>query len=394
VKLYLLTALVTALITCGFSFVVWRLALRFKWYPAVRDRDVHTRPTPRLGGVAMLLGIVAALLLSRLIGFFDIFWTEPRVVWSVIAATLLIAFVGLADDIWDLDWFLKLGAQFVAAAIIAVGGGVQIYALPINGITLFSSGMSIFLTMFAIVIVMNAVNFIDGLDGLVAGVCLIANGVFFVYSYLLVRDAGATSYANLGTFLAVVLVGACAGFLPINWNPARMFMGDTGALVVGLLMATSAIAITGQLPPAALDQDITGRSQIIGTLIPLLLPVLVVGLPLADFGMAIIRRTARGKSPFSPDREHLHHRMLDRGHSVREAVLVFYALSAIASLTMLLMYIFTGEDWFGRHWIGEYWIAVAYGVVGFAACLVLAIVPARPVRPAPEGARPEPVKGA
>src|SRR5690606_5631582 len=129
----------------------------------------------------------------------------------------------------------------------------------------------------------------------------------------------------------------------------------------------------------------------IGTLIPILLPVLVVGLPLADFGMAIIRRTARGKSPFSPDREHLHHRMLDRGHSVREAVLVFYALSAIASLTMLLMYIFTGEDWFGRHWIGEYWIAVAYGVVGFAACLVLAIVPARPVRPAPEGARPEPV---
>ena len=381
-KLYLLTALVTAAITCVFSFVVWKVALRFKWYPAVRERDVHTTPTPRLGGVAMLIGIVSVVILSRFIGFFDIFWTEPRVVWSVLAATLLIAFVGLADDIWDLDWFLKLGAQFVAAGIIAVGGGVQIYALPINGIVVFSSIVSIVATMFAIVVVMNSVNFIDGLDGLVAGVCLIANGVFFFYSYLLVRDAGATSYANLGTFLSVVLVGACIGFLPINWNPARMFMGDTGALVVGLLMATSAIAITGQLPPAALDQDVTGRSQIIGTLIPILLPVLIVGLPLADFGLAIIRRTSRGKSPFSPDREHLHHRMIDRGHTVRQAVLVFYAFSAIAALTMLLMYIFTREDWFGRHWFGEYWIAIAYGVVGFIACFVLALVPALPKRDA------------
>ena len=374
-KLYLLTALFTAIITCGFSFVVWRMALRFKWYPGVRARDVHTTPTPRLGGIAMLIGIMAALLLSRFIGFFDTFWAEPRVVWSVVAATLLIALVGIADDVWDLDWFLKLGAQFVAAGIIAIGGGVQIYALPFNGITVFSSWMSIAATMFAIVVAMNAVNFIDGLDGLVAGVCLIANGVFFIYSYLLVRDAGVTSYANLATFLAIVLVGACAGFLPVNWNPARMFMGDTGALVLGLLMGTSGIAITGQLPPSALDPEVTGRSQIIGAFIPVALPMLAFALPLVDFGLAVLRRTARGKSPFAPDREHLHHRMLDRGHSALQAVLVFYAIAAIVALTMLLMYILTGLDWFGGHWFGEYWFAVLYGVVGFAACLVLAIVP-------------------
>lgn len=377
-KLYLLTILITAAITFVLSWGIWRIALKYKLHPPVRERDVHTRPTPRLGGIAMFLGIVAAFLVSRGFEYFGIFWVEPRVVWSVLGATVLIALIGIADDLWDLDWMIKLGAQFVAAGIVAIGGGIQIYALPIGGIAVWSGWVSIILTMFAIVIVMNAVNFIDGLDGLVAGVCLIANSVFFLYSYILVRDAGATTYANLGTFIAAVIIGACAGFLPINWNPAKMFMGDTGALVIGLLMATSGIAITGQIPPAALDPDVTGRSQILGTLIPVILPIIVVLLPLLDFGLAVIRRMSRGKSPFSPDREHLHHRMLDMGHSDRDATLIFYAWTAIASLTVLLMYLFTGLDWFGGHWFGEYWIAVAYGVVGIAACLVLAFVPSGP----------------
>lgn len=376
-KLYLLTALVTAAITFALSWVIWRVALRYKLHPPVRERDVHTRPTPRLGGIAMLFGIVAAFLLSRAFEFFGSFWFEPREMWSILGATVLIALVGIADDLWDLDWFLKLGAQFVAAGVIAIGGGLQIYALPIGGIAIWSSWVSIILTMFSIVIVMNAVNFIDGLDGLVAGVCLIANGVFFVYAYILVRDSGAPTYANLGTFIAAVIVGACAGFLPINWNPAKMFMGDTGALVIGLLMATSGIAITGQLPPAALDPDVTGRSQMLGTLLPILLPIVVVMLPLLDFGLAVIRRMSRGKSPFSPDREHLHHRMLDMGHSDRDATLIFYAWTSVAALTVLLMYLFTGANWFGDHWFGEYWLAVGFGVVGVAACLVVTLVPSK-----------------
>ena len=141
---------------------------------------------------------------------------------------------------------------------------------------MFSSWLSITITMFAIVIVMNAVNFIDGLDGLVAGVCLIANGVFFAYSYILTRDTGASSYFNLASFLAAVLIGACLGFLPFNWSPAKLFMGDSGALVLGLLMATSAIAVTGQLEPSALDPERLGRSQLLGAFIPILLPLLVV----------------------------------------------------------------------------------------------------------------------
>ena len=372
-KQYLFTVLLTAAVTLALSWAVWRLSLRFKLYPGIRERDVHKTPTPRLGGIAMFLGVVTAFLVSSQHPFFQIFWADPRPVYAILAATALIVLVGVADDLWDLDWMIKLGAQFVAAGIIAWFGELQIYALPIGGISLWSGWVSFTITVFAIVVVMNAVNFIDGLDGLVAGVCLIANGVFFAYSYLLVRDTGASSYFNLASFIAAVLVGACIGFLPLNWNPAKMFMGDSGALMLGLLMATSAIAITGQLDPAIIgDNDVFGRSQLLGAFIPVLLPIVVVILPLLDFGLAVIRRMGAGKSPFSPDRKHLHHRMLDMGHSDRDAVLIFYAWTAVVSLAFLLMYIGTAQEW-----PGDYLLGVVFGAVGVVACLVVTLLPSR-----------------
>ncbi|MEL5991489.1 MraY family glycosyltransferase [Microbacterium phosphatis] len=367
---YLFTILLTASLTTALAWAVWRLSMRYKLYPGIRERDVHKTPTPRLGGIAMFLGIVAAILVSGSNPFFQIFWVDSRAVWAILAASLLIVLVGVADDLWDLDWTIKLGAQFLAAGVIAVGGGLQIYALPIGGMTLVSSWTSIVLTMFSIVIVMNAVNFIDGLDGLVAGVCLIANGVFFVYSYILNRDT-LTTNSGLATFLAATMVGACAGFLVLNWRPAKLFMGDSGALLLGLLMATSALAVTGSLPPEILSPgDGLGRSQLLGAFLPILLPLVVVLLPLADFGLAVIRRMRAGKSPFSPDRKHLHHRMLDLGHSDRDAVLIFYAWTAVISLAVLLMYLATREDW-----PGSYWLGVAFGLIGIAACLVLTLMP-------------------
>ncbi len=376
-KQYLLIAVVTAVITFALSWAVWKIAIRYKLHPPIRERDVHTRPTPRLGGIAMFLGVLAAFAISSQISFFSIFWADPWPVLSILGATLLIVLVGIADDLWDLDWMIKLAAQFLAAGIIAWFGQIQIYALPIGGLTVGSSWVSFLLTVLSIVIVMNAVNFIDGLDGLVAGVCLIANTIFFAYSYLLARDTGASTYFNLASFIAVVLIGVCAGFLPLNWHRAKMFMGDSGALMLGLLMATSAVAITGQLDPAVLDPDTLGRSQLLGAFIPILLPVAVVLLPLLDFGSAVLRRMRAGKSPFSPDRKHLHHRMLDMGHSDRAAVLIFYSWTAVIGIAVLLMYIATREDWFGQYWIG-----VAFGVVGIAACLVVTVMPTR--RPVPE----------
>jgi len=379
VKQYLLLVLFTAVVTFVLTWAVWRLSLRFKLYPGIRERDVHKTPTPRLGGVAMFLAVAAAFLFSSQQPFFSVIWANPGPVLAVLGATLVIVLVGVADDLWDLDWMIKLGAQFVAAGIITLLGGLQILSLPIGGLTVGSGWMSFTLTVFAIVIVMNAVNFIDGLDGLVAGVCLIANGVFFAYSYLLVRDTGASTYFNLASFLAAVLIGACVGFLPFNWNPAKIFMGDAGALMLGLLMASSAVAITGQIDPAVLDPEQLGRSQLLGAFIPILLPVVVVLLPLLDFGLAIIRRMRAGKSPFSPDRKHLHHRMLDMGHSDRDAVLIFYAWTAVVGFAFLLMYIGTDQSW-----PGDYALGIVFGVVGVAACLVLTFLPSRrQTRPAP-----------
>ncbi|KRA22344.1 UDP-N-acetylmuramyl pentapeptide phosphotransferase [Microbacterium sp. Root61] len=383
-KQYVFTIIFTGAMTLGLAWAVWRLSLKYKLYPGIRERDVHTTPTPRLGGVAMFLGVAAAFLVSRENAYFSIFWENPARVYAILGATLLIVLVGVADDLWDLDWTIKLGAQFLAAGIIAGWGELQILSLPIGGLTIGSGWVSFTLTVFSIVVVMNAVNFIDGLDGLVAGVCLIANVIFFAYSYLLVRDTGASTYFNLASFIAAVLIGACIGFLPLNWSPAKLFMGDSGALMLGLLMACSAIAITGQFDPAMLgDPNEFGRSQLLGAFIPILLPVVVVLLPLLDFGLAIVRRMRAGKSPFSPDRKHLHHRMLDMGHSDRDAVLIFYAWTAIAGLAVLLMYLGPLQNW-----PGQYWFGVLFGVVGIAACLVVTLLPARrPAhRPTPEEA--------
>lgn len=370
-RFYVLTALVTAAATLAFTVLVWRFGLRFKLYPAIRERDVHTTPKPRIGGVAMYLGVLAAFVFSSWIPYFDVIWSDPEAVWSILGAATLIVIVGVVDDLWDLDWMIKLGAQFVAAGIVVGFGGIQIFAIPFGIQIVVSSWVSFALSVFAIVIVMNAVNFVDGLDGLVAGVALIANAVFFVYTYLVARDQGAASYANLSSLLAVVIIGICIGFLPLNWSPSKLFMGDSGALLIGLLMATSAIYVTGTLDPRVIgDNDVFGRSQLLGAFLPILLPVVVVLLPLLDFGMAIVRRMGKGKSPFSPDRKHLHHRMLDMGHSDRAAVLVFYAWTAVVSIGVLLMYIGTTQAWPGGYWSG-----VGYLALGTIACVVVTLSP-------------------
>ncbi|MGZ0711281.1 MraY family glycosyltransferase (plasmid) [Coraliomargarita sp. W4R53] len=376
-KQYVFIILFTATLTFVLSWVVWRVSLRYKLYPGIRERDVHKTPTPRLGGVAMFLAVTAAILISSQNPFFSIVWAEPQRVWAILAATALIVCVGLADDLWDLDWTIKLGAQFLAAGIIAGLGQLQIVSLPIGGLAVGSSWVSFTLTVFSIVVVMNAVNFIDGLDGLVAGVCLIANSVFFAYSYMLVRDIGSSSYFNLASFIAAVLIGVCLGFLPMNWSPAKLFMGDSGALMLGLLMACSAIAITGLDPALIGDNDQFGRSQLLGAFIPIILPVVIVLLPLLDFALAVIRRMAAGKSPFSPDRKHLHHRMLDMGHSDRAAVLIFYSWTAVFSLAVLLMYIGTQQEWPGNYLLG-----VIFGIVGIVACLIVTFLPSRRRAPA------------
>ncbi|QWT23560.1 undecaprenyl/decaprenyl-phosphate alpha-N-acetylglucosaminyl 1-phosphate transferase [Subtercola sp. PAMC28395] len=357
-RFYLLIGAVSAIVTFGLAILVYKLSTKYRLYPSIRERDVHTRPTPRLGGVAMFFGIVVAVAIASQVSWFGLVFANPGPILAILGAALIVVLIGVADDIWDLDWFTKLAGQIVAALLLA-WQGVQIVSLPIGGRTIGSSGMSLLITVLAVVLVMNAINFIDGLDGLVAGVAIIANSVFFFYSYMLTKLTSPTDYFNLASLITAVLIGACIGFLPLNWHPAKLFMGDAGSMLVGLLMATSAIAVTGQIDPTPL-----GRSQLLPAFIPILLPFAILILPLLDFSLAVIRRLRAGKSPFSADRQHLHHRLLDMGHSKFHAVLIFYAWTAVASIGCLLFFI-----------LNPYWLAFIFLGVGMILCTVLTLAP-------------------
>lgn len=356
---YVLTALVAAGTAFVFSLVIWKLALKYKLHPPVRERDVHTRPTPRLGGIAMFIGVLVAFAFASQVPWFSLVFADPGPILAILGSALIIVLVGVADDIWDLDWMTKLAAQIIAAGLLA-WQGVAIVSLPIGGVAVGSSTMSLIGTILIVVVVMNAVNFIDGLDGLVAGVVIIGNGVFFLYTYVLTRVIGEAEYFNLSALISVILVGACLGFLPLNWHPAKMFMGDAGALLSGLLMAASAISVTGQISVPAVVAE---RTLLLPAFIPVVLPLAILILPLLDFSLAVLRRLRAGKSPFAADRLHIHHRLLDLGHSHFHAVLLFYAWTTVVSVGCLL---FLFVPWqFALTLVG----------LGIAACTAVTIAP-------------------
>jgi len=211
-----------------------------------------------------------------------------------------------------------LAGQILAALLMA-WGGVQLVTLPIQGRTIGDSYLSLVTTVVVVVVAINAVNFVDGLDGLAAGVVAIGGSAFMVYTYVLARDASPGDYSSLATVIMAVMVGACLGFLPHNVHPARIFMGDSGSMVLGLVFAAAAIIVTGQIDPSAVGQ----REQI-PAFLPILLPLAVVAVPLVDMVLAFIRRLGKGQSPFKADAHHLHHRLLRFGHSHRRAVAVLW----------------------------------------------------------------------
>lgn len=321
-RVYLLLMLVAAAVTfLTTPFARW-VALKSSAISAVRARDVHAVPTPRLGGLAMLIGIVVAVLLASQMPFLsDVF--VDRQAWGIVGGAAIVCALGWADDKWDLDWVTKLAGQVLAAGFMALQG-VQLITMPIGGLTITSSRTSLVVTVLVVVIAMNAVNFVDGLDGLAAGIIAIGGSAFFLYTYGLTQQASPDDYASLASLMLAVMVGVCIGFLPHNFHPASIFMGDAGSMLIGLVMAGAAITVTGNVQP-----DVMTGAQALPAFIPLLLPVAVLMLPLLDMGLAVIRRLAAGKSPMAPDRMHLHHRMLALGHSHRRAVVILYVWTAV-----------------------------------------------------------------
>jgi UDP-GlcNAc:undecaprenyl-phosphate GlcNAc-1-phosphate transferase len=358
-RAYLLLMAIAAVVTYLATFAVRKLADKYEIYPkAIRARDMHTKPTARIGGAAMFIGFLASIAIAALIGWFGIVFADPGPIIAISVAALIVMAIGFLDDLYDLDWTIKLAGQFLAAGVLA-WNGVQIVSLPIFGITVGSFGVSFVVTVFLAVLIMNAVNFIDGLDGLVAGVVLIGTVVFFIYSYLLAQQVSPTNYFNLATMLSAIVIGMCIGFLPHNWHVAKIFMGDGGALLLGLLMTTSALTVTGQIDPASLNRD-----DLVPAVLPLILPISILVLPLLDFALAVLRRVSAGKSPFAADKKHLHHRLQDFGHTHLGSVLVFYFWSASVSVSCLLLFL-----------TNIVWVAV-FAVISITASLLYTVWPA------------------
>jgi UDP-GlcNAc:undecaprenyl-phosphate GlcNAc-1-phosphate transferase len=319
---YLLCLLAAAAVTYLLTPPVRSLALRWGFMAEVRDRDVHSAPTPRLGGLAMVGGIVAGLLLASKLPMMRSVFEGANTAVALLSGVAIIVALGIVDDRWGLDAPTKLAGQVLAAGVMAFQG-IAIIWLPIGGTFVLDPLTSVLFTVIIVLVSINAINFVDGLDGLAAGIVAVAAGAFFAYSYLLSVELG-FERATLATLVSVLLVGVCLGFLPNNFFRARIFMGDTGSMTLGLLLAAGTITLSGQVDPSAV-----AGGTLLPTLLPILLPVAVMAVPLMDLFLAVIRRTRAGRNPFAPDKQHLHHRLLEMGHSQVRAVLLMYAWTGL-----------------------------------------------------------------
>ncbi|MBB6351134.1 glycosyltransferase family 4 protein [Nonomuraea muscovyensis] len=332
---YLFMALVAAAVTYLLVPLVRRFAIRIGAAPEIRERDVHTTPTPRLGGLAMYGGLVAGLLVASELAYTGQALREGdgHTVTALLIAGGIITVTGFLDDWWGMDPFIKLAGQIAAAGVL-VYYDLRLVYIPLpkdwGGSTSLDYTLSTIITILVVVVTINAVNFVDGLDGLAAGIVCIAAMSTWAYSILLSQSISGNNITTTAG-IAAILIGTCLGFLPHNFHPAKIFMGDTGAMLIGLVLASSIVTVT-PLDPAVIED-----MNKFAVLLPLLLPAAVLVLPLVDLITAVVRRTSYGMSPFAPDRGHLHHRLMDIGHSHRRSVLIMYAWAFLFAFGIVAM---------------------------------------------------------
>lgn len=331
-RVYLFIAAIAGGATYLLTPLIRHVAIEIGAVGEVRARDVHKIPTPRMGGLGMMLGFAVAMLFASRLRFIQGLFQDSRLPWVVLAGAIMICLLGMADDLWDLDWMLKLAGQLLISVFVA-WGGLQIISLPLGSLVTASPSLSMAITAFLIVASINAVNFVDGLDGLASGIVAIGGIAFAAYSYILARTS--PSYASMATLIDIAMVGICIGFLMHNWHPAKLFMGDSGSMLLGYLITCASIVMTGRIDPASVH-----TSVYLPVFMPILLPILVLFLPVLDMCLAIVRRLAKGQSPMHPDRMHLHHRMLRIGHSVRGAVAILWSWAALIAFGSLMILFF------------------------------------------------------
>ena len=322
---YVVVAVVAAVGTYVAMFPIRRLAMRIGFVDEPDERRIHTRVTPNGGGVAMFAAfLVAMIVASQLPQFQGIFQGSSEPLGLVLGAAVIFA-VGLADDVKDVSAPAKMAGEVLAAMVLVyLGVTMENFKIPLVGFLVLSPGSAWtpLLTALWVIVITNAVNLIDGLDGLATGIVAIASGALAVYGLRLV-DQGQLSPDNLGPLIAVIAFGVCVGFLPHNFHPARAFMGDAGALFLGLLMAAATMVIGGRQPE--------GSGQTYFFFAPLFIPLFILGVPIADMAFAFVRRAAKGQGFHIPDKDHVHHRLLRLGHGPRRTVVILWAWTALLS---------------------------------------------------------------
>ena len=317
---YSTTILIAAVIAFLATPIVRKFASKSGAVMKIRARDIHELPTPRWGGLALWVSVAITLLIARNLPLVEKSFSRETLGIFVSATFILV--LGMIDDRFDLDPLTKFAGQALAAAILVVFG-VQLLWLPINGILTLPPTIGQILTILFVMVVINAVNFVDGLDGLAVGLVAISSLSFFAFSYLLAIENG-YSRAGTASLMTALVLGTCLGFLPHNFFPARIFMGDSGAMFLGLILSASAITLTGQIDISELTNNKQGAANL-----PLILPITILAVPLLDFLLAIIRRVKAGRSPFTADREHLHHKIMRFGNSQQRTTVILYLISAM-----------------------------------------------------------------
>ncbi len=327
------------------------------------ERRNHELPTPTLGGAAMFLGFSVAMLAAWTSGRFDITFTGSSEALGVAGCALMAYTVGLIDDLREISAPAKLAGLVLAATTLVIGGvSIIQFRVPFSSVFILPLDMSYLITVVWLLGMCNAVNFIDGLDGLAAGVMGIASLGFFFY-VLKLTDLGLLADSNIGSLIAVIVVGICAGFLPWNFHPAKIFMGDGGALLLGALMAASTVSVGGRV-----EDPFSGQTFFFYA--PMVIPLLILGVPILDTIFAIVRRTVRRQGLATADKGHLHHRLMDLGHGHRRSVAILWAWTALLS-AFVLWPVYNDQQ-------GD--AIVPFGVAAFGLLLLSAFSPGLAVR--------------
>lgn len=328
---YLLIGAVAAAVTFAITPLVARLGKARGWVVEPNERSVHTRPIPHVGGLAMLAGLLVALIVAVLLDDFDAIFADSSEPIGIVLAALVVFVTGLFDDLFDMAPPGKVTGVVLAGAVLSWFGATMLnFRVPFYDVVILSADWIPLATVLWLLGMTQAINLIDGLDGLAAGIVAIGAGAFFLYANRL-NQLELLSDRNAGPLIAIIAAGVCVGFLPHNFNPARIFMGDSGAFLLGLLMAVSTSLVGGRADPNT--QAFVGQTYFFFA--PLVIPLLILGVPILDTIFAIVRRASKRQALDVADKGHLHHRLMNLGHGHRRSVLILWTWTALLSAFVL-----------------------------------------------------------